>query len=168
MRLWLRLRVKFLMQLRLLPYYIASQLVENEQKFIIGLGLLCHLNFVTVIVCDMFINLPVFDLKFVADAAIRYGSRSGSTKLMRLSLRLRLRNTGNNTFNYYNIFKLVIKSFFSYLSFIKILLGKNIYVIFPANITLKTCLRISCSRDVCLHLFRDMNRDYSRYTDTPT
>jgi hypothetical protein len=34
------------MRLRLLPYYIATQLFENEQKLIIGFELLCPLNFV--------------------------------------------------------------------------------------------------------------------------
>jgi hypothetical protein len=44
-------------------------------------------NLKNVLVCDIFIHPPVFDLMFVAEAvgagaALRYGS--GSTKMMRL------------------------------------------------------------------------------------
>jgi hypothetical protein len=40
---------KILMRLRLLPYYTVGavgQLLENERQLILGLGLLCPLNFV--------------------------------------------------------------------------------------------------------------------------
>jgi hypothetical protein len=111
--MWLRLQVKILMRLRLLPYSIpvADQLFENKQKFkltlsCVGAGLSSDFFMIeivinvigkkeTVTVFEIYYYPLIMNIKFGAVAVgAESASRNGSG--FTLTMRLRLRKTENN------------------------------------------------------------------------